>query len=92
MTDASPALERDLKLAETMVCLNHAVPPVETTRRLTIGRTTITYRHRSPENLWGRFGGGWQMIVGMQWSTWRHVIITCFVFSLIISTPRPKVP
>mgnify|MGYP006883576854 CR=1 FL=1 len=31
-----------------------------------IGRLSIEYRHRSPENFFGRFGGGWNWNAGFQ--------------------------
>jgi len=45
------------------------------------------YEWRSKHNGWGRFGGGWQIEAGFQWSG-RTLILNFFVFSIRISKPR----
>jgi hypothetical protein len=44
-------------------------------------KRAIKVRHRPPESFMGRFGGGWQLEVGVQASR-RSVIVNCLVFSV----------
>lgn len=49
---------------------------------MNIGRLEITHRHRAPslENIWGRFGGGWDWKLGIQASkNFREGIVSLVV-------------
>lgn len=47
-----------------------------------IGRLSIEYRHRSPENRGGRFGGGWNWKAGFQAGSGTLII------NLLVATLR----
>ena len=61
-------------------------------REIKIKQLEITIEWGSTENLWGRFGGGWNWKIGMQWS--RHtLIISLLVLSIrfdIVKTNKLK--
>lgn len=48
---------------------------------------TVTYRRRTRDELWGRFGGGWQWEVGFQLGG-STLWLNCLVFSVSVSWPR----
>lgn len=54
-----------------------------------IGRLSIEYRHRSPENLWGRFGGGWNWKAGFQ-AGGRTLILNLLVATLRFDLKEKK--
>lgn len=86
----SDALRKDLDLADAMIRLNHALPKKEWNRAWQVGPTKVTLSWRSKRNLWGRFGGGWNWALGVQWTTWRYVHFKLVVVSLSVSTPRSE--
>lgn len=53
----------------------------ETVIRKKIGRLSIKYSHRSPKNLWGRFGGGWNWSLGFE-AGGRTLILNLLVATL----------
>lgn len=48
-----------------MVRYNKATPRLGVLREFTLGRTKMVYTRRSSQNLWGRFGGGWNWKLGV---------------------------
>jgi hypothetical protein len=48
-----------------------------------IGDLKIRIYWRNPDGLMGRFGGGWNWKLGLQWSS-SSVIINCLVFSITL--------
>lgn len=56
-------------------------------KKVTLGRVRITYEHRRKENAWGRFGGGWNWIVGAEIGG-STIIFNLLVASLRISWGR----
>jgi hypothetical protein len=79
------ALEAD---AVAIIRLNQATPSKEVRRKWRVGRWRFTYSRRSKDNLWGRFGGGWNWKLGFQ-AGGRTVILALLVASLTISRERP---
>lgn len=57
-------------------------------RECRIGRVHMKYERRSRKNLWGRFGGGWNWVLGVQWSR-TTVIVNLLVASVRFSI-RPR--
>lgn len=53
-------------------------------KRWQIGRLKIKFEKRSSQNLWGRFGGGWNWKVGFQ-AGGRTVIFDLLVCSVRLS-------
>jgi hypothetical protein len=46
----------------------------------------ITYTHRSPNTVMGRFGGGWQYHIGIQlFGNFKEIIIFLFICYIRIS-------
>ncbi len=45
-------------------------------------KVEITYSHRSPDNFMGRFGGGWNWMVGFRVGG-QTLIAHCLVFDII---------
>lgn len=71
-----------------IVRLNKASPKKEIRRELRIGQWRLVYSRRSKENLWGRFGGGWNWKVGVQ-AGGSTVIIDLLVASVRIARQSP---
>ena len=49
-----------------------------------IGRMRITYSNHGKQNVMGRFGGGWNWHLGLQWGR-NSAILFCLVFMIIIN-------
>lgn len=59
-------------------------------RKLTIGRLCIAYSRRSKDELWGRFGGGWNWKLGLQ-AGYTTLVINLLICSITIAIlQRPK--
>ena len=54
-----------------------------------VGPVVIKYHWRSKENLFGRFGGGWNWKLGVSGGD-TTVIVDCLVFSLRFSKAKAK--
>lgn len=50
-----------------------------TVKHMILGKVSITYSHKKPSELWGRFGGGWNWKLGFQASR------TMVIFSLLVA-------
>ena len=61
--------------------LNKAWNKNEIRKAVKFGRHELEFHWRSKDNLWGRFGGGWNWILGVQVGS-TTVIANCLVFSL----------
>jgi len=68
--------------------LNKLLGRKEIKKSIRIGRIEVDFEWRSKDNLWGRFGGGWNWHVGAQWSS-RTILIFCLVFMVRIGRARP---
>lgn len=64
-----------------MCRLNKIFPSHGIKKQWKLGRLEIMFEWRSSENLWGRFGGGWNWVLGIQVGT-SSVIINLLVCSL----------
>lgn len=64
-----------------VVRLNKLEPKLEVRKEWRLWRVRIVYHWRSSENLWGRFGGGWNWKIGAQ-AGGRSLIVDLLVFSL----------
>jgi hypothetical protein len=62
---------------------------VRRVRRARIGRLSIKYERRSRDEFMGRFGGGWNWIVGVEVGG-RTVILNCLVFMIRIDWEREE--
>ena len=58
--------------------LNKAEKRVEIDKKLTLGPVLVRFHWRSKKSLWGRFGGGWNWKLGVQWGS------TTAIFSLLV--------
>lgn len=67
--------------------INKAAPRKGSSHAWTFGRWAIKYERRSKDNMWGRFGGGWNWKVGFQ-AGGSTVIIDLLVASIRISRVR----
>lgn len=57
-------------------------------KRFTLGNREVRIQQRSRRSHMGRFGGGWQWNIGVQWATLDCVIINLLVLSIRISKVR----
>ena len=64
-----------------MIRLNAVFPKDEIIIRRKIGRLAIKFHWRSSKNLWGRFGGGWNWMLGFQ-SSASTLIVNLLVCSV----------
>jgi hypothetical protein len=71
-----------------VVRLNKATPLQEVKRNWRWGRWEFSYRRRSKDNLWGRFGGGWNWKFGFDIGG-TTVILNLLVSTLRISRAKP---
>ena len=78
MSDPISAEERGLIAIARM---NKLEKTLEVKKTWKLGRLSITYNWRSKKNLWGRFGGGWNWIVGVEIGS-TTTIVNLLVFSL----------
>lgn len=53
-------------------------------REIRIRRLFIGYEHRSKDELWGRFGGGWNWKLGLQ-AGYTTLIINLLICSITIA-------
>lgn len=60
---------------------NRLTPVIETRQTTTIGRIKVEYKCRSRKNLMGRFGGGWNWVLGVQVGS-TTVIVNLLVCSV----------
>lgn len=65
-----------------VVRLNKVLPRVEIKKSVQVGRLKITFNWRSKKNFWGRFGGGWNWILGFE------VGGNTIIFNLLICSVR----
>ena len=75
-------LKNKLDFVNVMTILNHLEPKQTFVKEWQWAGLNFKYEHRSPNNDWGRFGGGWQWEIGAKWGS------TTVIFSLLISTLR----
>lgn len=61
----------------------------EVRKSIRIGQLTIEYHWRSKDNLWGRFGGGWNWELGLQIGE-KTILIHCLVFTIGIYLKEPQ--
>ncbi len=73
----------------SMVRLNRLWKIQEINRSWHIGKTKITFRWRSKDNLWGRFGGGWNWKLGFQ-AGGKTLILDILIASLRIEYVEVK--
>jgi len=59
--------------------LNAASQRIEIRKDWRLGRMEINFNWRSKNNLWGRFGGGWNWHIGIQGggSCWMVFLLVC---------------
>ena len=67
-----------------IVRLNKLIGRKEITKKWNIGKLEIVFNWRSKNNLWGRFGGGWNWELGFQ-AGGRTIIFNLLIFSLRFS-------
>jgi hypothetical protein len=80
----------EIKGVTALLHLNKLYPKkTEYVKKWSWGRVNFTYEHRSKDNLWGRFGGGWQWELGFQASS-STIIFNLLVSSLRVSWYHPK--
>lgn len=65
----------------TVIRRNQKTPLLQVKKEVTLGRLRMVFDWRSPKNLWGRFGGGWNWKLGIQCGG-ATVIINLLIFSL----------
>ncbi len=66
-----------------MVQLNRVWPKDEIKIERSLGRLSVKFHWQSRNNLWGRFGGGWQWELGFQAGVgFRTVIVNLLICSL----------
>lgn len=53
----------------------------EINRERRIGRVIVSFHWRAKDNLWGRFGGGWNWRLGFQASR-SSIVFWFFIFSI----------
>jgi hypothetical protein len=70
-----------------VVRLNKAIPRKEVRREGHLFGWRFVYNRRSKDNLWGRFGGGWNWELGFQ-AGGRTVIVNLLVASVRIERKR----
>lgn len=71
----------DEKWVEPMLAVNKLLHTDEIRQSITVGPLFVEFLWRSKRNLWGRFGGGWNWIVGVEIGR-TTVICNLLVFSL----------
>lgn len=86
-TDQKPLTAQEAAILE-VVRINKQFPRKSVSRAWRIGRWAIKYERRSKENLWGRFGGGWNWKVGIAIGG-TTVILDLLVSSVRISRVSP---
>ena len=61
--------------------INDALGTKRVKRKIKIGRLHITYERRSKDNLWGRFGGGWNWHIGVEVGGKTVIVslLVCFI-------------
>ena len=58
-------------------------------KKLVLNGLIVTYIHRSPRLLHGRFGGGWQWCIGVEVGS-KTVILNCLFFMLRFDKTKTK--
>jgi len=74
-----------------IVRLNRALPKREWKREVWVGRLRLQVQWRAANNLWGRFGGGWQWALGFVASR-STLILNLLVMTLRVdwTLKRPR--
>ncbi len=68
--------------------LNKIFPPrYEINKQILIGKFDIRIEKRSKNNLWGRFGGGWNWVLGIEVGK-TTIIINWLIGQIIIRKRR----
>lgn len=68
--------------------LNAAEPKREVRIKRRIGKLSIEYHWRSKKSLWGRFGGGWNWKLGVNFGS-TVVILELLIFTLRFDWKNP---
>lgn len=63
--------------------LNKMEKRIEIKKEITIRKYYIRFEWRSRKNFWGRFGGGWNWHIGIEWSR-KTAIFYLLIFMIII--------
>ena len=81
----------DFEKWKPVFVLNQLYPKRSFKKEWHLANKRIIFEHRSADNLWGRFGGGWQWELGFKASSGFHsVIISLLVCSLMIYQKETK--
>lgn len=70
-----------------IIRLNQLLPDKRLRRTWHIGQLSITFEWRSKNNLWGRFGGGWDWALGVEVGG-STILFNLLVFSVRITQER----
>lgn len=87
MNTATDEIREDLTDEEAgwvaLMRINQITEREEIDKSVTIGRYRFRFHWRSRENLWGRFGGGWNWKLGVQVGS-TTVMVFLLVFTLSV--------
>jgi len=84
-------LTNDEKGILSIVRSNELFGRKEIKKTWNINRLEIQFEWRSKNNLWGRFGGGWNWKLGIQIGS-TTIILSLLVFSLTFHIKKSEVP
>lgn len=87
MVDVAPEEKGILAICR----LNKLEKRTEIKKTWNIGRLRVTFHWRSRKNLWGRFGGGWNWIVGFEIGG-STIILNLLICSLRFSIREKEKP
>jgi hypothetical protein len=59
-------------------------------RKIIIGRASFKIKGERASNFAGRFGGGWNYKLGIQFSRWTYVILNLFTFMIIFEWSKSQ--
>ena len=80
---------KEMKGILSMVALNKLWPKDEIVKRWSVLGFEIKFRWRSKNNLWGRFGGGWNWALGFE-ASGSSINIMLLIFTIGIHKPKKE--
>ena len=86
-TIADAMSPNEIKGILSIMALNKLLPKDEIVKRWSVLGFEIKFRWRSKNNLWGRFGGGWNWALGFE-ASGSSINIMLLIFTIGIHRPK----
>jgi len=80
---------KEMKGILSIVALNKLSPKDEIVKKWSVLGFEIKFRWRSKNNLWGRFGGGWNWALGFE-ASGSSINIMLLIFTIGIHKPKKE--